>query len=142
MNVYESSRWPRGSGQFDYLRGVNQARAKADLQGQVSSLNGAVAIQLLRRKRDGGCRRVARVLDVPANSHGGRQPNLLDHLINDALVCLVGNEGLDVVGSEASRRDGLERNGSQLEGRPLEDALALLAQRRERQVAVLTNLEP
>src|SRR5690606_29256994 len=92
--------------QNHHLGGINQSGTEADLESKVARADLSVAEQALGRERDGGGGRVAGVGDVTAHGHVLGQTDLLDHLIDDAHVGLVGDECLDVGRREAG---GLDR---------------------------------
>src|SRR5215207_1341411 len=131
----------RTSGQDDDLGGVDQPGAETDEQRGVAALDLAGLEHPLHGEGDGGGRRVAGLADVAGHRHVRRQLQRLDHRVGDAHVGLVGDEGTQVLGADASRVERLLGHRGHLPHRPAEDLLALHGQGRELDL-VVAHVQP
>jgi aminoglycoside phosphotransferase (APT) family kinase protein len=133
---------PVRSGQGgDHCR-VGQAGAVAEEQGGVARAGLARGEDRLHRLRDGCPRGVAVGHDVLGDGDPRREADGPGHAVDDALVRLVRDERVEVVGTDARGFQRLLGHLGHLEDRPPEDPLAVLAEHRERVAGVLLEYVP
>src|SRR5690349_7152280 len=131
-----------GSGDGDDLRGVGQAGAEGDQQGDVAALGLALLDHPAEGERDGGRRGVALVGDVAGDLHRRRQLHRAGHSVDDPHVRLVRHEHVEVVDRDAGPVQRLGGDLGHLVGRPPEHRAALHHQVRHRRLVLGHHVAP
>src|SRR3954454_3179548 len=113
-------------GKDNYLCAEDQPGAETDLKGQPAAQGGVLLQEPVRCQRDGGGGRVAGFGNVPCHCNRLGQLQLLHHLVDDAHVGLVGDEGNQVFSLDAGGVERLLGHLGHFPHCPAEHGLAVL----------------
>ena len=127
-------------GDGDDLRGVREAGAEGDEQGDVAALGLTLGDHPVEGERDRGGRGVALLGDVAGDLDPLGQLHRARHRVDDAHVGLVGHEHVEVVDRDAGAVERLLGGLGHREGRPAEDRVAQHHQVRHHAAAGTSSL--